>query len=253
MSRIDTTRVFAGAVLAALTLAGAASARAQSASPSSDEGWQFTVAPYLMGASLDGTVSVNGREAEADVSANDVFDHMDAGFMGMFAARKGNWGLVADVVFVKLDVPSEMPPADFKPTIGIYSLAGVRRLAPWADVTLGARWNRLNAVIDLKPPMPPVHVDKTRDWVDPVVGVVLRTPLERRLHATLIADVGGFGIGSDITWQVFPTAGVRLAKWASFDAGWRFLKVDYETGEGASRFSYDMLYQGPVAGFTFRF
>jgi hypothetical protein len=245
MDRMNRTGVLAASLIA--SLAAASNAGAQGT-----DRWEFTLAPYLMGASLDGTVAVNGREAEADVSASDVFDHMELGFMGMAAARKGKWEVVTDVVFVKLEVPSEMPPADFEPTIGMFSAAGVRRLTDYADVTLGVRWNHLNAVIDVHAPVP-VHVEKSRNWVDPVVGVVLRTPGQGRVHGTLIADVGGFGIGSELTWHVFPTVGVQVSKKVSVEAGWRFLGVDYETGEGADAFEYDMLYQGPVVGLTFKF
>jgi hypothetical protein len=238
---------------AALAVGLAVPARAQSpASPPSVDGWEFTVAPYLMGASIDGTTVVKGQELDVDVSVSDIFDHLDLGLMGMAAARKGDWGIVADSVYVSLDVPSEMPPADFEPTIALFSVQGVRKLGSHADVTLGARWNHLNAVIDLKAPVP-LRLERSRNWVDPVVGIVLRTSGKGRVHGTVIADMGGFGVGSRFTWQVFPTVGVRLAKWASIEAGWRFLGVDYETGEGADRFEYDVLYQGPVVGLAFRF
>jgi hypothetical protein len=245
-------RSLRGAFFLAAAALCAARAGAQSQPSSSGDRWEFTVAPYLMGASIDGSTFIKGQSLDVDVSASDIFDHLDLGIMGMAAARKGNWGVVADAVLVSLDVPSEMPPADFEPRIALFSLQGVRRLSDYADVTLGARWNHLNAVIDLKAPVP-MSLEKSRNWFDPVVGVVLRTPRERRFHGTLIADVGGFGVGSNFTWQVFPTVGVRLAKWASFEAGWRFLGVDYKTGEGADRFEYDVLYQGPVVGFAFRF
>lgn len=243
MDRMNATRVL---TLALAGLAGASSAPAQS------DRWEVTLAPYLMGASIDGTAAVKGRESAVDVTANDIFDHLDLGFMGMAAARKGNWGVVADAVLVKLDVPSAMPPADFKPTIALFSVQGVRRLSDFADLTAGVRWNHLDAEIDLRAPVP-MHLENSRDWVDPVVGVVLRTTGQGRLHGTLIADVGGFGAGSELTWQVFPTVGVQVSKRASIEAGYRWLSVDYETGSGAHAFEYDVLYQGPVVGFTFRF
>jgi hypothetical protein len=248
-------RGMGASVLAAAALSAglAVPAQAQSpAAPPSGDSWELTVAPYLMGAAIDGTTLIKGQSLDVDVSASDIFDNLDLGLMGMAAARKGHWGVVVDAVYVSLDVASEMPPAEFEPTIALFSIQGVRRLSDYADATLGARWNHLNAVIDLKAPVP-MNLEKSRNWVDPVVGVVLRTPAAGRFHATLIADVGGFGIGSDFTWQVFPTVAVRLAKWASVEAGWRFLSVDYETGEGAARFAYDVLYQGPVVGFAFRF
>jgi hypothetical protein len=245
-------RTGAALALAAVALC-AAPARAQSPSaPPAGEGWEFTLAPYLMGAAIDGSAVIKGQPLDVDVSASDIFDHLDLGLMGMAAARKGNWGIVTDAVFVSLDVPSERPPADFEPTIALFSVQGVRRLSGYADVTLGARWNHLDAAIDLKAPVP-MRLERSRNWVDPVVGVVLRMPGEGRFHGTLIADVGGFGIGSNLTWQVFPTVGVRLAKWASIEAGWRFLGVDYETDEARDRFEYDVLYKGPVVGLAFRF
>jgi len=241
----------ARALALALGLGAVRSAEAQTpAAP--DDAWHFVVAPNLMGATLDGTALVKGQPLDIDVSSSQIFDHMDYGAMGLAAARKGDWGIVGDAVWVKLRVDNPMPPATFAPTIGLVSVAGVRRLSPYADATLGARWNHLGARIDLKAPAP-IGLERTRDWVDPVVGVVLRTPADKRFHASLIADIGGFGVGSDITWQVFPTAGVRFASWASLEAGWRFLSTDYKTGKGSDRFEYGMLYQGPVVGLAFRF
>jgi hypothetical protein len=132
------------------------------------------------------------------------------------------------------------------------TLQGVRRLSAFADLTFGVRWNHLDGRIDFKPPVE-MEVERTRDWVDPVIGVVLRTSGDLRWHATLIADVGGFGLGSNLTWQVLPTIGFDLSSWSSFELGYRLISTDYDTGAGSQRFEYDILYQGPVAGFAFSF
>jgi hypothetical protein len=246
--RTRASALAAGALLA--SLAGGSTALAQDQPP--DEGWKFTLAPYLMGASLSGDAVVRGQAADVDVSAGDIFDNLDWGFMAMAAARKGNWGVVSDTVWVKLSVDTQMPPGEFEPNIGLLSVSGVRRLSDYADATLGVRWNHVNARLRVDAPVA-FEVERSRNWFDPVLGVVLRTDQEKRFHATLITDVGGFGVGSDFTWQIFPTVGVKVAKNVSVDAGWRFLSVDYKTGEGADRFEYDILYQGPVVGVVFRF
>jgi hypothetical protein len=44
--------------------------------------------------------------------------------------------------------------------------------------------------------------------------------------------MGGFGAGSDFTWQVFPSLGLGLGNTASLESGYRWLEVDYATGEG---------------------
>jgi hypothetical protein len=69
----------------------------------------------------------------------------------------------------------------------------------------------------------------------------------------LYTEVGGFGAGSDFTWQVFPTLDLRLTDKASLEFGYRWLDIDYGTAEGNEQFRYDMLTQGPVVGFGFRF
>ena len=50
-----------------------------------------------------------------------------------------------------------------------------------------------------------------------------------------------------------PTVSLRLTDRASLDFGYRWLDLDYTTGEGNEQFQYDVLTQGPVIGFGFRF
>jgi hypothetical protein len=57
---------------------------------------------------------------------------------------------------------------------------------------------------------------------------------------------GDVGVGSDVTWQVFPYLNYKCAHWVCFQAGYRWMYMDYETGSGSSRFKYDMLIQGLI-------
>jgi hypothetical protein len=57
----------------------------------------------------------------------------------------------------------------------------------------------------------------------------------------------------DLAWQVFPTVGINFTDKLSLDLGYRWLDMDYTTGEGNQQFTYDVLTQGPVAGIGFRF
>ena len=71
--------------------------------------------------------------------------------------------------------------------------------------------------------------------------------------AQVYTEIGGFGVGSTFTWQVFPALGFSLSKRASLELGDRWLDIDYETGENTTLFKYDVLTQGPIVGFAFRF
>jgi hypothetical protein len=39
----------------------------------------------------------------------------------------------------------------------------------------------------------------------------------------------------------------------ALDFGYRWMSIDYTSGDGATLFKYDVLMQGPVLGFVFRF
>ena len=82
---------------------------------------------------------------------------------------------------------------------------------------------------------------------------MLRTPADHRLLLKVYSEIGGFGVGSDFSWQFFPTVGFKLADAFSLEFGYRWLDIDYTKGEGDDRFVYDVLAQGPVIGFAFHF
>jgi hypothetical protein len=94
---------------------------------------------------------------------------------------------------------------------------------------------------------------KTKQWVEPIVGLKLKQPLGRRCHFTMEGDIGGFGAGSDFAWQLFPVVGIDVSKHATLGIGYRVLSEDYQTGSGNQMFKYDVVTQGPVLGMSFNF
>ena len=185
--------------------------------------WDVTVAPYFMGAAMSGTTAVRGREVDVDVSASDIFSNLQFGAMGLVVARKGNWGLGADAIWMALGTTVRNTNVDFNQ--GAFAFYGLRRLGSAADLTLGMRVNTLQGKLEFKTLGVDVSQDKT--WVDPLVGLTLRSPREHRVHAQVYTEIGGFGAGSDFTWQIFPTLGVKLSDRVSLEAGYRWLDMDY--------------------------
>ena len=131
---------------------------------------------------------------------------------------------------------------------GAFAFYGLRRLAPAADVFFGGRVNTIQANLRFNGPGQR-SADGSKTWFDPLVGLQLHTPeTGKRWHAQVYTEIGGFGVGSTFTWQIFPTVGVNLAKWASLEFGYRWLDIDYSSGENATLFKWDVLTQGPVVG-----
>lgn len=89
----------------------------------------------------------------------------------------------------------------------------------------------------------------SQNWVDPLLGARLQTPLSPKLRFTSLGDVGGFGAGSQLEWQVAGLLGYQLNKRFTLQAGYRYLDVNYRSGG----FKYDVAMSGLLLGTTIRF
>jgi len=95
------------------------------------------------------------------------------------------------------------------------------------------------------------------DWVDPLVGFRVRHQLAPGQELTFRADVGGFDVGSRISWNLLAAYSwilcVNNGVTYSGMLGYRALSVDYAKGSGIDRYEYDVLQHGPVMGMTAKF
>lgn len=96
----------------------------------------------------------------------------------------------------------------------------------------------------------------TTDWWDPYVGIRLRHKHGPGQEVVLRGDIGGFGVGSDFTWQLeglynYDTR--LLGHDVTAQLGYRALYADYEEGSGDNTVGYDWLWHGPVVGLKFTF
>ena len=65
------------------------------------------------------------------------------------------------------------------------------------------------------------------DWFDPYVGVRARYQFAPPWYLGAKADVGGFGVGSQITCDVYGAVGCQLSRKVFLEAGYRYLYTDY--------------------------
>ena len=95
------------------------------------------------------------------------------------------------------------------------------------------------------------------DWVDPFVGARLRQQLAAGQEFVLRGDVGGFGAGSQFSWQAIATYNAPLCEIHGIPVdgyvGFRALSADFSQGSGTSKFEWDNVIYGPVIGATMRF
>lgn len=214
--------------------------------------WTFDVSVYGLAPSMSGNVAVKGIPADVDFGLDKILDNLEFGAMGKLRLGYDRWALTTDVLYMGLQgskngVTVELDQWMVEPTISY-------RVSKYFEPVAGVRYNNLSAEIRGPGILPTPRISSgTEDWWDPIVGANLSLPLGKNFSLNVRGDIGGFGVGSDLTWQVFPYLGWQFANWGSLQAGYRWLYMDYETGSGASHFKYDVLTQGPQLGVTFSF
>jgi hypothetical protein len=210
--------------------------------------WSCDVTLYGLAAGMSGDVTVRGVPADLNVGFDDIVENLEFGAMGKIRLGYDRWAFTTDVVYMGLGASKNGVSMDFDQWVVEPSLS--YRVTKSIELLAGARYNNLSGQIT--GPFGRIP-SGTQEWWDPIVGADVGLPLGKSFRFNLRGDVGGFGVGSDVAWQVFPYVGWQFAAWGSLQAGYRWVYADYETGSGASLFRYDMLTQGAQIGVTFHF
>ena len=262
-------RIRSQAALALVIACIAAPVAAQSAGAGSDQ-WQFEFTPYLWASAMKGSVEAGPLpHVSVDMSFSDIFDMLDFGAMGAFEARKGRFGILADLIYMKVSAGatasrSAPGPAgatatasaelEIEQTMLAGALAYRVSNGPTAiDLIGGVRYNKIDATADIAGSFFAVSGSQSRsgdkDWIDPYIGIRVLHPLNERWTLTGYLDYGGFGVGSDSTWQASAGAEYAFSKTVSVKFGYREMQIDYDSGG----FVYDMRNKGAYLGVGIKF
>lgn len=254
----------------------AAAVPARAEEPAGDQ-WQFSLAPYIWATSLDGDVGVKGRKSQVDASFIDILQDTDSiiGLEGHAEARKGNWGVYFDGIYVRMGADAD-PIAAFKVDatvqMSILEAGAFYQIGQWnmgnitdelgggmSSIALqtyaGARYTSLDLKLKLNDSVNQATNSADKSWVDPLVGARTIVDLTSRLQLIVGADIGGFGVGSDLTWSAIGLVGYKMRIFGldtTTVAGYRALYQDYKDGN-ANDFKWDMTIHGPIMGTIIRF
>jgi len=225
--------------------------------------WKFQLTLYGWATSLDGDVGVRGLDpVDVDIPFSDILKNLDGALMANFMASNGQFVLLADLVWAKIsdDVDVEVGPLNAELSYDqrqLIASAAAGYVLP-LDVpglqlspTIGVRYNRLKAELDIDFDRLPISIDEegTKNWVDPIVGALAHYDFNESWFLNAYADVGGFGVGSDITAQGFLAVGYRWSETISTAVGYRVLYTDYDK----DGFVYNVTQHGPYFGLGIHF
>lgn len=232
------------------------------------EGWRFQVTPYGWISGVAGKVRpAHGLPTlRAHLSARDVLDNLDGAVFLHGTARKGRFLLHADASLAVvsqsrlLHLPVVGLPARIRGEVrqtAVSLAAGYSVIASpdlTVDLLAGARGWHIRAAVRADAFIAPAFAvsaagASTTSWIDPIVGARIRWQLAPDWSIIAHADLGGFGVGSRLTWQAMATVNYRLTDNIYLSAGYRHLAFDYRRRGRI----LDTQMSGPILGATYRF
>lgn len=258
-------------------------------------GWAIAVAPYGWAPGIVGDLAVRGYNVHTSVTFSQLIENADRVIpaMGYVELKNGRFSVFGDAVYVQLgfsrsDSVQFDPIAELKiklsakasllATLEIAQAGAAYEVAHWQqsetassalDLYAGARYWYTSAALTLDTKE---SIDLTRfgwkrvarqsfrvsddfHWVDPVIGMRIRQQLAPGHEIDFAGDVGGFGVGSNFSWQIFGgyTRSFQCGNGlVAASLGYRVLGVNYDGGSGKNAWGLDTIMHGPLASLSFR-
>ena len=202
--------------------------------------------------------SINSRSETID--PGNLYGHLTwVPFMGAVEFRNGPYGLVIDYIHAPLkagigtrDILFSGATSGLDMDIGtaLFLYRAVAQPDVDVDVGLGVRaWGLAGDIALNQGLLPPANVSNGLAWADPLLVARYHRDMGNGYGFTASGDLGGFGIGAHIDWQLVGTVDYAWNSWIDLHAGFRTLNVNY----GGSRADFNINMYGPIISATFRF
>jgi len=240
---------------------------AQSMMPGTEDqkDWHFVVAPYLWFSGLNGQLGVATIGVDIDAGFSDIFSNLNVAFMLYGEARYKRFGLAVDLFTINMSLEGTRPiiggavkvdpDQTFLETTLLYSLVHNEKWS--ADVHAGIRTWWINTRLEAERVVSPENrvVETNISFVDPIIGAKVFYLPHEKWPTNVRMGIGGFGAGSEFTWNVLVGAGYKFSKSWTVLLQYRFLGVDYTDGTPGTLdyFRLDTTMSGPLLGFMVTF
>ncbi|MEQ9811638.1 MAG: hypothetical protein RLO50_02575 [Azospirillaceae bacterium] len=259
-------------LLAGILALAMTSAMSRPAAAQTDWGFSFDLYGWLP--FIEGDVLVAGQTVGVDLNTVDILQDADdvAGAIFRIEGTNGVWGVWTDLVYLDLTFEgvTAIGPMDAFPvqieagfsqliweTSAFYRVVDEPGGGPGGspltlDLYGGLRYIDFQTDITTTTPLAVREIASSTDWLDPLFGARLRLGETEGLNAVLLADIGGFGVGSEFAWQAAAYVGYGFALDDGVDlnlyAGYRALGFDYDDER-----TIDVTFHGPVFGASLSF
>lgn len=205
---------------------------------------------------VDARISTAFGDLEINGSGSDILDSLQMAFMGAYEFNNGDWGFVGDFLYADIATDKTGPfgfaSVDVELKLTLLSAFATYRLSNTntsaVDVYGGLRVYDMKIDGQFNGGANPTF-GGSETWVDPVIGLRGHWELSGKWAISAAADLGGFGIGSDMSGQFLGTVNYALNDRWDLRFGYRYLVIDKPIGGRDMRFDL----HGPLLGATYTF
>ena len=229
-----------------------------------DSGWDFRLSPYGWFAGFEGDVATipGGDVIPIEISSSDALSDTEVSLAGIFEGKKGKHGFLID--FMYSDMQSSTPlveeinlSLDSISKTTLFSAAYIYEVynngQSVIDAYLGARYWEIDTHLAFGGGLGFLagkSIDHAESWVDPLIGIKGRTTLgDTKFYVAGGATIGGFGVGSDLFYDLNANLGYQWSESIGTTLGYRMYDLDYEN----DGFVYDVRQEGWIIGLTWAF
>jgi hypothetical protein len=179
------------------------------------------LSPYLWFAGIKGDVATvpTVPPAPIEVILSQALEDTQAALMLLFTAKKSRHGVFFYFLYTDVESDEELiPPPNWD-----------------LDTTL-----KLGGGLGVVIP-PGTELNHTESWTAPVIGITRTTPFgDSKFYFSGGAGIGGFGVGSDLFFDINANIGYQWKKAIGTVIGYQLFDVDYEK----DNFLYEVAHQG---------
>lgn len=237
--------------------------------PVTAPGLVLQITPYMWAAGLKGDISPFQRAPVIGVekSFSDVLEDLNFGGFINIWGRYERFVFSGDVMYVDTTdshafglppLPVPVPPGspvnvDVDTKEFTATLQAGYRVIDLDNFTLdalgGVRFWHISNDVTVSALGRTFSYGESFGWTDPVVGARAFMNLTDKISLQAQADIGGFDVGSKLTWSVLGTVNYTFTDHISVSAGYKVLDVNYDD----DGYVFDSRLSGPVLGMTYRF
>jgi hypothetical protein len=209
--------------------------------PASGSDWQTDVTLYVWLPGVHGNLGAFGYNLGYKASASDLISHADTPVMGLIGLQYKPVVFIIDSYYAPFSVTNAKVFAQLpgQPVLtgnvnytqveltveGGYRLLDHHKLK--IDALTGYRYWHNGVSLNVTTAQRGASAYGSTNYADPLVGGRIVVPLFPKLSATLWGDVGGWGAGAQLDYQMVGALTYKIKPRWGIDAAWRYNYTDY--------------------------